>query len=66
MTRSSKCPPRKRKSGPSGVSTIPLRSIRVPSELWESFGRLCVSHGTDRSKALNAYMAAEIEKSRSR
>lgn len=44
----------------------PRRSIRVPSQLWEAFGRLCADNGTDRSKAINAYMAAEIRAAEAR
>ena len=34
------------------TKTTPLRTVRIPDELWTKFGQWCTQHGLSRSEAL--------------
>lgn len=38
------------------MAVTPLHKFRAPMRLWREFGDACEAQGTDRSKALVAYM----------
>lgn len=56
----------------SGVNTLakliplpnqpktPIRTLRVPDELWDAYGEVCEAEGTDRTKDIRGYMERRV------
>lgn len=42
-----------------------LRHVRLDDAMWEAFGQIAESRGTNRAALLRAYIEQEIERSRS-